>query len=100
MLKIANNYRIIKKKKQKTAVSRKAGIADVILDLELDLQILICKFEIFSWFSVNSVEDVNHDGIDDKLLDAHQIKQEKIKDKNSTPKQKYEIIQDLKKKVT
>jgi len=45
---------------------------------------LICKFEIFSWFSVNSVEDVNHDGIDDKLLDANQIKQEKIKDKNST----------------
>jgi len=27
---------------------------------------------------------VNHDGIDDKLLDANQIKQEKIKDKNST----------------
>jgi hypothetical protein len=86
MLKIANNSRFIKRKK--TAVSRKAGIAYEKLDLKLNLQILISKFEIFSWFSVNSEEDMNHDGIDDELLDAHQIKQEKIKGKNSAPKQK------------
>jgi len=88
MLKITNNSRFINKKK-KTAVSRKAEIAYEKLDLKIDFQILICKFEIFSGFSVNNVEDMNHDGINDELLDANQIKQEKIKGKNSAPKQKY-----------